>query len=100
MEKKLLKEKIGEIIGEASMCWKETPTSVFDSDKASLLIDRMMNLIFGEPKTVDDHSEDECFCKHIRKQHGKSTSINYTEGMCGECDCRNFIMGVDKPKQI
>lgn len=35
------REQIGEIIGEASMCWSETPTGIFQSDKAVTLIDKL-----------------------------------------------------------
>jgi hypothetical protein len=40
-----IKQRIGEIIGEASMCWSDTPTGVFDSTKASSLIDEIMTHI-------------------------------------------------------
>jgi len=36
------KTVIGEAIGEASMCWSETPSGVFDSSRASLLVDRIL----------------------------------------------------------
>ena len=39
------RNKLGEIIGEASMCWLETPTGVFDSDGAVKLIDRLESLL-------------------------------------------------------
>jgi len=32
---------------------------------------------------------DLCECGHERKYHGKSKSINYTEGKCNQCDCDN-----------
>ena len=41
MNKQNTREKIGEIIGEASMCWSETPTGIFQSDKAVTLIDKL-----------------------------------------------------------
>lgn len=34
-----------ESIGEASMCWTETPKGVFDSDRAKNIGDRLMNEI-------------------------------------------------------
>ena len=40
-----LKKVIGEAIGEASMCWSETPSGVFDSSKASEIVDKVVNLI-------------------------------------------------------
>jgi len=40
-----LREALGEIIGEASMCWSETPSGVFDDERAVDLIDRVMALV-------------------------------------------------------
>lgn len=40
-----LREVIGIAIGEASMCWSEMPSGVFDSTKAGLLVDRILNAI-------------------------------------------------------
>lgn len=36
------RERIGEIIGEASMCWSETPKGIFNSDRAKELVDEVM----------------------------------------------------------
>lgn len=36
------KQLIGEAIGEASMCWGEMPTGVFDSTRASKIVDRVV----------------------------------------------------------
>lgn len=38
------RERIGEIIGEASMCWSETPKGIFQSDKALKLVDELVDL--------------------------------------------------------
>jgi hypothetical protein len=35
---------------------------------------------------------DLCGCGHDRSRHGKSLSVNYTDGACQDCKCRNFIM--------
>ena len=35
---------------------------------------------------------DLCECGHERKHHGKSQSINYTDGKCTKCLCEHFIM--------
>lgn len=37
------KEIIGAAIGEASMCWSETPKGIFDSTRASSITDRVFN---------------------------------------------------------
>jgi hypothetical protein len=39
---KTLREIVGEAIGEASMCWSETPKGVFDSTRASDIVERIM----------------------------------------------------------
>lgn len=39
------RERIGEIIGEASMCWSETPKGTFNSEKAKELVDEVMTHI-------------------------------------------------------
>ncbi len=37
-------------------------------------------------------SKDKCKCGHIRGVHGRSFSPNYSDGACGDCKCRNFLM--------
>lgn len=49
------RQRIGEIIGEASMCWSETPKGVFNSDRASELVDEVMTHI----QYPLEHPEDE-----------------------------------------
>lgn len=34
---------VGEAIGEASMCWSEPPNGVFDSTRASAIVDRIFD---------------------------------------------------------
>lgn len=36
------RERIAQIIGEASMCWSEKPKGVFLSENAELLVDEIM----------------------------------------------------------
>lgn len=40
-----------------------------------------------------DYSGDKCKCGHQRNSHGRSDSINYTEGACfvGTCKCKHFM---------
>jgi len=40
-----LRTKLGEAIGEVSMCWSETPKGVFDSERASKIVDRLVSWI-------------------------------------------------------
>lgn len=47
-----LKEIIGIAIGEASMCWSEPPTGVFDSTRASSVADRLLKEFLEKLKTT------------------------------------------------
>ena len=42
---KSFKELVGECIGEASMCWSETPSGVFDSFRAIGLVDKICSAV-------------------------------------------------------
>lgn len=104
------RERIAEIIGEASMLWTETPKGTFKSDKAMELVEEIMAHIehplhhpddmntalndSGRFRTREDelYKNDLCTCKHERKDHRKSMSINFTQGGCGLCECKNFMM--------
>ena len=39
---------------------------------------------------------DFCKCEHERKLHGKSHSIDYTQGKCSECQCEGFMIDNNK----
>lgn len=43
---------------------------------------------------IDKYKNDLCQCKHKRKYHGKSLSINFTDGKCEKCNCKNFIIKI------
>lgn len=45
---------MGIAIGEASMCWSELPGGVFDSTKASALVDRIVD---ANPYTLEEHED-------------------------------------------
>lgn len=45
MENINIEQRITEIIGEASMCWTETPSGVFKVEKALELVDEIMAFI-------------------------------------------------------
>lgn len=38
-------EQIGILIGEASMCWSETPSGIFQSQRANEIVTELMNLV-------------------------------------------------------
>lgn len=54
MTRKQFRELVGIAIGEASMCWSEIPSGIFDSTRASLLVDRIVN----ELPLTDDELQD------------------------------------------
>ena len=59
--------------------------------------DDSMNTALNDSKRFrtredDWYKNDMCICNHERKDHRKSTSINFTEGGCGLCECKNFMM--------
>lgn len=54
MKYKITKERIAEIIGEASMCWSDIPSGVFDSKKACELVDEL----FAHLEYPLEHPED------------------------------------------
>ncbi len=45
--------------------------------------------VVEEQKKLNAHK---CKCLHTRSRHGKSLSINYTDGACQSCKCENFLM--------
>lgn len=40
-----IKQRVAEIIGEASMLWSETPKGIFNSEKAEELVEEIMGHI-------------------------------------------------------
>lgn len=47
-------------------------------------------------KETDKINQHFCLCGHVRGNHGKSLSINFTDGMCIECKCRGFQYSISK----
>lgn len=45
-----------------------------------------------DEKLKEKQSHDICQCGCERRYHGKSSSINFTEGKCSICKCKNFII--------
>lgn len=52
------KREIGEAIGEASMCWKPIPSGVFDSNRASEIIDRIYKIVNAGAEQLKEDEED------------------------------------------
>jgi hypothetical protein len=40
-----IREQVFMAVGEASMCWSETPSGVFDSTRASQIAERILNMM-------------------------------------------------------
>lgn len=45
----------------------------------------------GRQKRKENHDNMICKCGHKHIDHSVSYSINYTAGVCSECDCEHFI---------
>jgi hypothetical protein len=41
----MLESVVGEALGQASMCWTETPSGVFKSEEAALLIEDVVTYV-------------------------------------------------------
>ena len=41
-------------------------------------------------KIAAETAKRKCRCRHVRRSHGPSHSINYTGGACGKCECLNY----------
>ena len=66
---KEIESRIGEIIGEASMCWSETPTSVFESTHANKLVAELTTLVEDVRKEERRFFEPEVkLTKFLRKE--------------------------------
>lgn len=56
--------------------------------KAKQLLWEATDEIRSKEKT--DREKDLCKCRHKRKDHSISYSVNYTEGFCKKCNCKWF----------
>jgi hypothetical protein len=58
--KKEWRSKIGELVGEASMCWSELPGGVFESERAKRIVDDIMLILAKQQeefvKMIDKHN--------------------------------------------
>lgn len=43
----ITRRRLGELIGEASMCWSETPQGIFESERASRIVDDAVAVAMG-----------------------------------------------------
>lgn len=70
-----IKQRVGEIIGEASMCWSETPKGVFNSEKAKELADEVMSHIEHPLEHPDDERKHilskDCWCNPTVEDYSK-----------------------------
>lgn len=47
-----IRQKVGELVGEASMCWSELPGGVFETERAKRIVDDIMKLV--APETITE----------------------------------------------
>lgn len=73
MNLKQIEEKIGIAIGEASMCWSETPKGVFDSTNAKRVADNLSKDIMKKITQLIEELKEEDIDEKI-------TDINYADG--------------------
>lgn len=52
-----LREIIGQAVGEASMCWAESPTGTFDATRAGAIVNNLMDTIKGHVVICDEVPE-------------------------------------------
>ncbi len=71
MKPKNFKEAVGQAIGEASMCWSETPKGVFDSTRASNIVDEILNYL--------DELSIESLMDKVYQESDKSRPINFAD---------------------
>ena len=62
---KSLRDVLGEAVGEASMCWSETPQGIFDSTKANKIVDNLVRQL--ETDTI--------FINHIQSHLTKEEKV-------------------------
>jgi hypothetical protein len=98
----ILKEKVFQALGEASLCWDEKPYGIFDSTNANrigneLLLaikDELMRVIIDDRVTIDDgYACSQCgqFPTQWEKGHNacRSQMISAITKLCEEEKCTN-----------
>jgi hypothetical protein len=55
-----VKARVGELVGEASMCWEPIPSGTYQSDRAAKIVDRILQV-------VDDNGR---FARTVAKMSG------------------------------
>lgn len=69
-------------------------------EKAKKLLFEVKQEELAERRKENDAKQDHlCICGHIRRQHGKSHSINFTDGYCVDCKCNGFQYSISKNEQ-
>jgi hypothetical protein len=83
------------IMTETQPIYREVPVGGYLDQKTAIPenITDVLNRTVTREQVL--HQNDMCRCSHKRKCHGKSHSINFTEGRCDYCDCKHFIMDIN-----
>ena len=74
-----LKTKVFEALGEASMCWDEIPTGVFDSTNAERIGNELMGFIAEYEKQVSDKVK-KIISEKIEKYDDLVTDVDFNAG--------------------
>ena len=82
MNKEELSTEVLTAIGEASMCWQEVPTGVFDSDRAKRVAENL--LIYIESSVITQIREE--IARKIEADHKSMTRQTY-DGSFEACQC-------------
>lgn len=89
MDAKELRKQFSNELGIGSHGWSLITESAYQHWLEQRLIDIQAKSKEDKRMGVE---YDLCECGHERKHHGKSKSINYTEGKCSKCQCDNFVI--------
>ncbi len=80
-------ELVGEKIGEASMCWSETPKGIFDSDTASCLAIDILNAHDAEIAQLKEQIDMMKCCENCRDWSSeKKRCVMIQRWVCSDFD--------------
>lgn len=72
---------------------REISWEVAELEEEAHDLERQLALAARDERTKEREaiSRHQCTCGHERRRHGKSFNINYTQGACRDCKCKNFL---------
>jgi hypothetical protein len=97
-----MRSRVGEIIGEASMCWSETPTGIFNSEKSVLLVDEIVTALTqahqaGREEALEKVIEKALEIMKEERDYWKSHRDSLTKDAvsAGIMTCQNFYKALN-----